>query len=838
MNNPKNHKLKQKTKTNNPKNQKKPKSKLKMNKQKRQDPQRLKDIRIPLEPLIPECQVCEKQKANFYCTECKVHYCQNCESQVHTSFWKRKHNGSIFQEPYIPQEKKKLKAEIVFESDETRVLRNKIRHQEEQEELDEKKKLEREQERRRTRINNCPIHQNNKLSRYCKNCQKLICNECVFDHTNHETIAFDQPMDFYKELINEQKKCTQNHFEKINEKFLQLNNSEKEIKSKKEKIFREISKFYLNQKKLLDLLERNEIKLANDFFEQISKSMNKEKQTINDLKYSTETLLKQFNKLESNIKQSNSFGFYKLFSQIELAKTQEKPKSEFPRLCNEHKNKPYEFFCIDHKQLLCSHCLILNHNNCQKSKNLKEGYVIIQNELEEVINEIISINEKKEEFVQKIQNEKFNSLKEKQINIELVKKNYQKLNELTQYQFKKMNEEISIQQNEKYLQLNKQSMKMQKEIDEFNESEMIIKEIEICKKYNDYQQILINFFKLKKLLPILNKNKKNQLICNSKFNKINIISNDLKQNLKNWKLNLPFDPNKTQIDLPNEIQLENKLQFSILLKDQFNEIVNAQEFNPKAEILKSNSNEMITEITKFKEGTNQELIGEYLFQKEGEYQINMLINDQKIPKSPFKLKVIDHFFLKEESEILQRENNPKFNQILEKWIKEAGCNSNLKRRFNSRTDGWKIQTFHQKCDNKGKFIVLIKLKNFSLFGGFAAIDWDSTTCGYKQSTGNKSFLFSLISLDPKFLEPLKLPIYQSKGYEIYCYPDYGPTFGGGHDLRLGSENKNMNERNWSNLGSTYKAPFGYEYRSNEAQNFLAGSYENWDIFQIEMFCEK
>ncbi|KAJ6235353.1 hypothetical protein M0813_28634 [Anaeramoeba flamelloides] len=504
------------------------------------------------------------------------------------------------------------------------------------------------------RTEKCPIHQNNKLSRYCKNCKKLICNECSFDHANHETIAFDQSMDFYKELINEQKKCTQNHFERINEKFEQLNNSEKEMKSKKEKIFREISEFYLNQKKLLDLLEQNEIKLVNDFFEQISSIMNKEKQRINNLKYSTETLLKQFNKLESNIKQSNSFGFFKLFSQIELAKTQEKPNSEFPRLCNEHKNKPYEFFCIDHKQLLCSHCLTLNHRNCNQVVNLKEGYEKIQNDLEQVIKEINSINEKKLEFVRKIQNEKFKSLKEKQINMELVKKNYQTLNESTQYQFKKMSEEISIQQNEKYLKLNKQSMKMQKEIDEFNESQMIIKEISICKKYNDYQQILINFFKLKKLLPILNKNEKNQLICNSKFNKINIISNDLKKNLKNWKLNLPFDPNKTQIDLPNEIQLENKLQFTILLKNQFNEIVNAQEFNPKAEILKSNSNEMITEITNFKERTNKELIGEYLFQEEGEYQINISINDQKIPKSPFKLKVIDHFFLEEESEILQK----------------------------------------------------------------------------------------------------------------------------------------------------------------------------------------
>ncbi|KAJ6240032.1 pep-cterm sorting domain-containing protein [Anaeramoeba flamelloides] len=193
---------------------------------------------------------------------------------------------------------------------------------------------------------------------------------------------------------------------------------------------------------------------------------------------------------------------------------------------------------------------------------------------------------------------------------------------------------------------------------------------------------------------------------------------------------------------------------------------------------------MNTEIIKFREGTNQELIGEYLFQEEGEYQINVSINGQKIPKSPFKLKVICHFFLKE-SEILQKENNPKFNQILEKWIKKAGCNSNLQRRFNSRTDGWKYQTFHQQCDNKGKSIVLIKLKNKSLFGGFAAIDWDSTN-RWKQSTGNKSFLFSLISLDPNFKEPLKMHVYQNQYCELYCSPNDGPVFGSGCDLLLGN----------------------------------------------------
>ncbi|KAJ3425997.1 e3 ubiquitin-protein ligase trim [Anaeramoeba flamelloides] len=170
--------------------------------------------------------------------------------------------------------------------------------------------------------------------------------------------------------------------------------------------------------------------------------------------------------------------------------SQEKPNSEFPRLCNEHKNKPYQYFCLDHQHLLCVDCVILNHRRCNQIVNFKVGYEKIQNQLKELINEINSIKDKKLEFVEKIQNEKFNSIKEKQINLKLIKKKYQKLNEITQYQFRKMNEEISIHQNEKFIQLSHQLNKIQKEIEIFEKSEMIIKEIEICKKYNDYQQIL------------------------------------------------------------------------------------------------------------------------------------------------------------------------------------------------------------------------------------------------------------------------------------------------------------------------------------------------------------
>ncbi|KAJ6247406.1 tripartite motif-containing protein [Anaeramoeba flamelloides] len=85
-----------------PKNSQSKKKKKSQTRRKNQDPKRLKDIQIPVDLPIPECGVCEKKRADFYCTKCEIHYCQNCEPEVHTSFWKKKHRESIFKVPYIP----------------------------------------------------------------------------------------------------------------------------------------------------------------------------------------------------------------------------------------------------------------------------------------------------------------------------------------------------------------------------------------------------------------------------------------------------------------------------------------------------------------------------------------------------------------------------------------------------------------------------------------------------------------------------------------------------------------------------------------------------------------
>ena len=66
---------------------------------------------------------------------------------------------------------------------------------------------------------------------------------------------------------------------------------------------------------------------------------------------------------------------------------------------------------------------------------------------------------------------------------------------------------------------------------------------------------------------------------------------------------------------------------------------------------------------------------------------------------------------------------------------------------------------------------------------------------------------------------------------IFCRDDYGPIFG--HDNITIKSQSNQNEGSWSDLGDTYKHP-NYAYKSNEAQSFLAGSYE-FKVSEIEVY---
>ena len=162
---------------------------------------------------------------------------------------------------------------------------------------------------------------------------------------------------------------------------------------------------------------------------------------------------------------------------------------------------------------------------------------------------------------------------------------------------------------------------------------------------------------------------------------------------------------------------------------------------------------------------------------------------------------------------------------------EFSSNDKFKLLYRASRDGFSCNDFHSKCDGKCHTLSLFKVKNSSfIFGAFTSVAWDSS-CYYKPDP--HAFLFSLTNKDNK---PCKMRIDPMRnGTAIHCCSVYGPIFGGnndGHDIFI-SSNANKTMYSYSNLGSTYKHP-QYAFGTNEAQSFLAGSY-NFLLSEIEVY---
>ena len=66
-------------------------------------------------------------------------------------------------------------------------------------------------------------------------------------------------------------------------------------------------------------------------------------------------------------------------------------------------------------------------------------------------------------------------------------------------------------------------------------------------------------------------------------------------------------------------------------------------------------------------------------------------------------------------------------------------------------------------------------------------------------------------------------------YAIRSKPNYGPTFGAGHDVHI-SDNAAGNQGSYSNFGHSYKPPFDMV----NTNSLLVGSY-NFTPTEIEVF---
>lgn len=148
--------------------------------------------------------------------------------------------------------------------------------------------------------------------------------------------------------------------------------------------------------------------------------------------------------------------------------------------------------------------------------------------------------------------------------------------------------------------------------------------------------------------------------------------------------------------------------------------------------------------------------------------------------------------------------------------------------YRGSRDGFALNAFHSKCDNKPKTLVIVSTTHGFVFGGYTEAEWDSTANG-QWKTDKNSFIFSLVNKEEN---PIKMNI--AKGKEenaIYCSSMFGPTFGDGHDIYI-AHNSNSNLASYSKLCHSYVLP---SHESDETKRFLlAGSY-NFKVEDIEVF---
>jgi hypothetical protein len=134
--------------------------------------------------------------------------------------------------------------------------------------------------------------------------------------------------------------------------------------------------------------------------------------------------------------------------------------------------------------------------------------------------------------------------------------------------------------------------------------------------------------------------------------------------------------------------------------------------------------------------------------------------------------------------------------------------------------------FHEKCNDKGPTITLVKLEDGHIFGGFNPLSWIND---YLYNITLESFLFSIT--DGKYRLPMKCPIKKDmKKYAIKQNKnEYSPGFGETDKADLFIAFKNL-KNSYSNLGNVYKNPEGFK-----SDEFLAGRPNNWDINEIEVY---
>ncbi|CAG8603515.1 30493_t:CDS:2 [Gigaspora margarita] len=117
--------------------------------------------------------------------------------------------------------------------------------------------------------------------------------------------------------------------------------------------------------------------------------------------------------------------------------------------------------------------------------------------------------------------------------------------------------------------------------------------------------------------------------------------------------------------------------------------------------------------------------------------------------------------------------------------------------FNMKHDGLKSETFHKNCDGKGPTIVIIKLFNNNLIGGYNPLDWE---CRNVFKKTKDSFLFQKYKCLNGYIHKKSniIPGYENKA--IACSPSNCSMFGITNlYIQSGSKHCNLISSNYESL---------------------------------------
>ena len=311
--------------------------------------------------------------------------------------------------------------------------------------------------------------------------------------------------------------------------------------------------------------------------------------------------------------------------------------------------------------------------------------------------------------------------------------------------------------------------------------------------------------KISKGITSLEKEEKNMIKTLSYISKINTNKEKMRiifqELMKNLKINFIEEESTIKYEeyffsgIPSPKSIEFKdigiNSFKILWKlDEINILnMDKKEIKYIIEIRKENNKEKFRQIYEGKD--NNCLIDK--LEKNTNYEIRLcsmykdiLSNWTEIQKVKTKKLSVDSLILSE---------TDRGEEFLNKLYEWSGYKS-MELLYRGTRDGSDSNTFHNKCDNQGPTICLIKNDKGNIFGGYASISWTGKG-NYKSANG--SFLFSLTNIHGT--APTKFPNTQYLDYAIYDGINYGPIFGNGHDLYI--SNNYLNKGSYCKLGKAY-----------------------------------